>query len=169
MALTGLLRDALAAGFTRLTEGHDAREIVGYGVGSDSDAHSLHLAVHTRTARDESIADDPDAAVDFVWNPYEWDLPDEDGSAHDLVPAANQAIAELDDSDIAAHRETVWPAVVDAMAQLIDERFFACSPEAVRVVLVADGGDEDAQCAWNVRLNGEGRRAEPIEYFGLES
>ena len=168
MTLTAILRDAFAAGFTQLTEGYDAGEIVGYGVCSDGDAHSLYLAAHTRTARDEQIEEDPEGAVDYVWTLDEWDLPDEDAAAHDHVPTANQAIADLDDSDIEAHRDLVWSAVVDAMALLVDEGFFARSPDAVRVVLVNDGGDESAQCDWNLRLNGEDRRPELVEYFGLD-
>lgn len=168
MTLTTTLRDAFAAGFTQLTDGHDAGEVVGYGVCSDADASALHLAAQTRTARDEQIAEDLEGIVDYVWTPDEWDLPDEDGAARDLVPAANQAIVALDDSDIAAHRELVWSAVVDAMAQLVDDGVFARSQEAVRVVLVTDGGDEAAQCEWNVRLNGEARRPELAEYFGLD-
>jgi hypothetical protein len=154
MTLTTTLREALAAGFTQLTAGQDAAEIVGYGVCSDSDASSLYLAAHTRSARDEQVAADPKYASSYVWNPDEWDLPDEDDAAHDLVPAANQALESLDDSDIAAHREAVWSAVVDAIAQLVDEGFFARSPEAIRVVLVMDGGED--------------RRPELAEYFGLE-
>ena len=168
MALTTTLHEALAAGFTRLTAGQDAAEIVGYAVCSDSDASSLYLAAHTRSARDEQVAEDPDYASSYVWNPDEWDLPDEDDIDSDLVPAANQAIEALDDSDIAAHRETVWSAVVDAMALLVDEGFFARSPQAIRVVLVTDGGDEATQCDWNVRLNGEDCRPELVEFFGLE-
>ena len=106
--------------------------------------------------------------MDYVWTLDEWDLPDEDAAAHDHVPTANQAIAYLDDSDIEAHRDLVWSAVVDAMALLVDEGFFARSPDAVRVVLVNDGGDESAQCDWNVRLNGEDRRPELAQYFGLD-
>ena len=168
MTLTTTLREAFAAGFTQLTAGHDAGEIVGYAVCSDSDASSLYLAAHTRSARDEQVAEDPDYASSYVWNPDEWDLPDDDDVESDLVPAANQAIEALDDSDIAAHRETVWSAVVDAMALLVDEGFFARSPQAIRVVLVTDGGDEATQCDWNVRLNGEDRRPELVEFLGLE-
>lgn len=168
MALTTTLHEALAAGFTRLTAGQDAAEIVGYAVCSDSDASSLYLAAHTRSARDEQVAEDPDYASSYVWNPDEWDLPDDDDVESDLVPAANQAIEALDDSDIAAHRETVWSAVVDAMALLVDEGFFARSPQAIRVVLVTDGGDEATQCDWNVRLNGEDCRPELVEFLGLE-
>lgn len=168
MALTTTLHEALAAGFTRLTAGQDAAEIVGYAVCSDSDASSLYLAAHTRSARDEQVAEDPKYASSYVWNPDEWDLPDEDDIDSDLVPAANQAIEALDDSDIAAHRETVWSAVVDAMALLVDEGFFARSPQAIRVVLVTDGGDEATQCDWNVRLNGEDCRPELVEFLGLE-
>ena len=168
MTLTTTLREAFAAGFTQLTAGHDAGEIVGYAVCSDSDASSLYLAAHTRSAREEQVAEDPDYASSYVWNPDEWDLPDDDDVESDLVPAANQAIEALDDSDIAAHRETVWSAVVDAMAQLVDEGFFARSPQAIRVVLVTDGGDEATQCDWNVRLNGEDCRPELVEFLGLE-
>lgn len=168
MTLTTTLHEAFAAGFTQLIAGRDAGEIVGYGVCSDSDASSLYLAAHTRSARDEQVAEDPKYASSYVWNPDEWDLPDEDDIDSDLVPAANQAIEALDDSDIAAHRETVWSAVVDAMAQLVDEGFFARSPQAIRVVLVTDGGDEATQCDWNVRLNSEDRRPELVEFFGLE-
>ena len=168
MALPTTLHEALAAGFTRLTAGQDAAEIVGYAVCSDSDASSLYLAAHTRSARDEQVAEDPKYASSYVWTPDEWDLPDEDDIDSDLVPAANQAIEALDDSDIAAHRETVWSAVVDAMALLVDEGFFARSPQAIRVVLVTDGGDEATQCDWNVRLNGEDCRPELVEFFGLE-
>jgi hypothetical protein len=168
MTLTAALRDAFAAGFTQLTQAHDPGEIVGYGVCSDDDASSLYLAAHTRTARDAQIDEEPDYAVDFVWNPDEWDLPDEDGGDEDLLSSVNQAIAAQDTSDIDAHRILVWSAAVDAMAQLIDDGFFARSPEAIRVVLVMDGGDEAAQVDWNVRLNSEDRRPELAEYFGLD-
>ena len=168
MTLTTTLHEAFAAGFTQLIAGRDAGEIVGYAVCSDSDASSLYLAAHTRSARDEQVAEDPDYASSYVWNPDEWDLPDEDDIDSDLVPAANQAIEALDDSDIAAHRETVWSAVVDAMAQLVDEGFFARSPQAIRVDLETDGGDEATQCDWHVRLNGEDCRPELVEFLGLE-
>ena len=84
MALTTTLHEALAAGFTRLTAGQDAAEIVGYAVCSDSDASSLYLAAHTRSARDEQVAEDPKYASSYVWNPDEWDLPDEDDIDSDL-------------------------------------------------------------------------------------
>ncbi|SMX89865.1 protein of unknown function (DUF4303) [Brevibacterium sp. Mu109] len=145
MTLTATLRDSFAAGFTQLTDCHDRGEVVGYGVCSDGDAHSLYLAAHTRTARDEQIAEDPEGAVDYVWTSDEWDLPHEDDAAVDLVLAANHAVEALDISNIDARRGLVWTTVVDVMAQLVEEGFFERSPDAIRVVLVTDGVDEAAQ------------------------
>lgn len=168
MSLHSVFVETFATALSDLTAEYDPCDIAGVGAYTDADASSIVFMAHTRANQRAQIEADPDYASDAVWNVVDWDLSySGEGPVDGGQARSNRAIDALEIPDIESHREHVWNSVVRAMTTLSEQRFFDHWPNAVTVLLVADGSNESLQCDWNIRWNGPESRAQLREYFGL--
>lgn len=174
MSLSGIFAQEFASTFEHLAEGHDDDAIVGFGVHSDADATGLVFAAQSRRDREHQLAAYPDYPGDAVWSIGDWDihLPAEalgtgpEGRTNEAVAAVSEELG----NDLAAHRDRVWGAAVDAMAALHQRGFFDRWPGSVRVFLVMDGSNAEQEVYdWHARFNNEDAlRTLPV-FLGLEN
>ena len=129
------LQERIPAALAAVTDGHD--DVVGVALYTDADASTLIPAALTRGHRAKLVAENPELAELYGWDPDEWDLqlPATQANVLDpLMAKVRTLAAEVGEDRWRSFTILAWTWMTEGMKNLEKEGFFDASYPGANVV-----------------------------------